>query len=123
MEAHEGETWLVPVFDATCPSLPDDNSPPCVFNDPPDKHGDDFTWVSNDNDYYFHVITFAAFHITCVDGPKNPSPSCDGHEAAVANGMPDNVFTIEGYFTTEFFETAGGTGEVFAGVYAISLIR
>ena len=119
LEAKVGATYLVPVFDYYCPKggLPEDNCPPPIY------HDEDKTMDGGTSDIYFHVITFAAFHITCVDGPGKASPLCPAHEAAVDNGMKDNVFTIEGYFTNKFFDTAGGRGDVFAGVYVVSLIR
>jgi hypothetical protein len=70
------------------------------------------------------VITFAAFNVTCVSAP--PSTGCPGHDAAVlAGAISNNVKTIEGYFTREFYSTIKGTpgGGVDAGVYGVYLIR
>jgi hypothetical protein len=125
LEDLEGNTFLVPVFDDYCDvtgGLPEDICPD-QYHPNGTVTDDDTTVDGGTSDLYYHVITFAGFNVTCVDGPGQKNPPCPGHEAAVANGMDDNVFTIEGYFTEEFFDTAGGKGDVFAGVYIVSLIR
>ncbi len=120
VEARIGDTFLIPVFDKYCTEkgkLPQTACP--ELWDP----GEDETIVSvGSGQLYYHVITFAAFTVTCVDAPPSYGP-CPGHDAA---GLPKNVKTIEGYFTNEFSSSVRGKpsdGGVGAGVYSVYLIR
>jgi hypothetical protein len=82
----------------------------------------------------FHVITFAQFHVTCVQTGKNKAEdenntpglkNCPGHAAAVAvNSIDENDKTIEGYFTDTQIYGYGGSGDyVDAGTFVVVLVR
>jgi hypothetical protein len=120
----EGDTVLIPVFDMYCDQpgkLPETGCPTLYHDDDPVGEGKDVTVPSGGaSTLYYHVITFAAFKITCIDAP--PYGPCPGHIAA---GLPNHVKTIEGYFTNAFFPNVSGipSGGVDAGVYVVNLIR
>lgn len=118
---HVGEIVLVPVFDQFC-----DNDPETAC--PGDYHtGLDHTVVTAGGNYYYHIITFAGFYISCVNAPGVPGPECPGHAAAVDLGIiPNNEKTIEGYFVTdEVLEGLGGgdPNAIDLGVYTLRLYR
>jgi hypothetical protein len=98
-----GTIVLLPVFDEyPCSGLPDVNCPELYHTDPPDKW-QDHTIVSNGSSTtYYHIVTFSAFKITCVDAPgvKNSQTPCPGKAAVLAANpdIPNNIKTIEGYF-------------------------
>jgi hypothetical protein len=87
--------------------------------------------------FTFHVISFSAFHITCVQTGKNKTiaepgyflhPSdkdCYGHERAVDAGSIDaNDKTIEGYFIRLNLGGYGGPGSWYdTGTYTVVLTR
>src|SRR4030042_3928823 len=105
-----GEDVILPVFNNVCNGNPNiyvspepDDPAQCTYG--PD---DDRTIVGPS--FNFHIITFAQFHVTCVQTGKNkvtaetgyifnnPKDNCNGHEAAVDNNsIDDNDKTIEGY--------------------------
>jgi hypothetical protein len=115
--ARVGDKVLIPVFDKYCDqpgSLPE-NSCPGLYD------GNDTTIASGGTaTLYYHVITFAMFKITCVDAP--PYGPCPGHEAA---GLPNQIKTIEGFFTNDYSTGVSGkpSDGKYAGVYTLYLIR
>ncbi len=130
-----GKIVILPVFNKVCNGLP-------TFDDP--ETLDQCNAGTGDHDeliasgsFNFHVISFSAFHVTCVQTGKNKttaeanyflSPSdkdCYGHQSAVANGsIDDNDKTIEGYFVRENLGGFGGNGEWFdTGTFTVVLTR
>ncbi len=116
---------LLPVYDEVpCNGLPE-------FNCSDRYHTEDITIVSNGTSLmYYHVITFSAFLITCVESPGVPgSPDCPGKNAAQAaninpatgkSTIPENTKTIEGYFVK--YNAGEGRCEGFdTGVHTIYL--
>lgn len=112
----EGDIVAVPVFDQACPATPSDAPgnacAPYYHTDPPDGVDDTVVLSGGTSTDYFHIIGFASFLITCVDGPggnlgptaSNPNAFCPGREYLrdtyfpVFHGQINNIKTIEGYF-------------------------
>lgn len=94
---HVGERVAIPVFDLICDDYPD---PDCAG----DIHPEDTLVTSAGGSYYYHIIGFAAFYISCVNAPGVPGPECPGHQVAsdVLGIIPNNTKTIEGYFVVGF---------------------
>jgi hypothetical protein len=107
---------IMPVFDEYCPDPPEPDDPygPCADL----VHTEDEVVHSSPHDY-FHVISFALFHVTCVD--DGGMGKCPGHVAA---GMK-NMMTIEGCFVEGYVPgLRRGTGSPWnAGAYTIYLSR
>ena len=117
---HVGEIVLIPVFDQICDDYPD---PACA-----DKiHPEDNILPSAGGNYFFHVIGFAGFYITCVDAPGVPGPGCPGHQVAVDLGViASNTKTIEGYFIIGFEQELDSdecTGGIDLGIYTLELLK
>jgi len=93
---------LLPVFDTfPCNGQPDINCPDLYHDKPPDEWQDSMILTSGASQLYFHVVSFSAFHITCVEAPGVPGhPDCPGKNAALAANpsIPENTKSIEGYF-------------------------
>jgi hypothetical protein len=132
-----GKDVILPVFNNVCnkaPNIyvnPEPNAPAqCSYG--PD---DDRTIVGPS--FNFHVITFASFHVTCIQTGKNkvtaqtgyvfnnPKKNCNGHQAAVNVGsIDDNDKTIEGYFKETNLGGYGGPGSWFdTGTFTVILVR
>jgi hypothetical protein len=114
-----GDIVLVPVYDMFCDDYPD---PACASL----IHSQDIILTSAGGNYFYHIITFAAFYITCVDAPGVPGPECPGHKLATDLGVfPNNTKTIEGYFVTGIIPGAGGgnCGGTDVGAYTLSLYK
>lgn len=98
-----GQDLILPIFDYYCDqsgALPSTMCP-SLYHYGPDPID---TTVAGGGAaaVYFHIITFAVFHITCVDAPGVPGPACPGKKAAVDAGtLPHNAKTIEGYFVED----------------------
>ncbi len=72
---------------------------------------------------YFHVITFAVFHVTCVS--DKPSHTCPVKSEAIAANLADpNTFSIEGYFVSGYTPGGGGgpNDNPWVGAYTVYLI-
>ena len=130
-----GKDVILPVFDKICSNYPND------ITDPETKAAcnvflafDDRTKASSNMN--FHVITFAKFHVTCVQTGKNKvtaepalglhgNDPCPGHQKAVDNkSIDENDKTIEGYFTNDQIYGYGGSGSfVDAGAFVVVLVR
>jgi hypothetical protein len=110
-----GNYVLIPVFDQYCPDEPSTACPGLV-------HGvDTIVGLSGAGDF-FHVISFALFHITCVEsGSHGPCP------ANIALGLPPNEKTIEGCFVQGIIPDIGGggscSGGIDVGAYILGLTR
>jgi Flp pilus assembly protein TadG len=117
-----GSIVILPVYNLVCPfSTPETD---CREN----YHPQDTTVSGNGPKLYFHIITFAAFRITCVVSPGQPKPGCEhpGRDAAllaydqVFHGNHNNVMTIEGYFVPDYFGSGKCDGPN-AGTYTVYL--
>lgn len=110
---------VMPVFDQYCPDPPVVGDPygPCASL----VHPDDEVVKSSPHDY-FHVISFALFHVTCVCDTGNCKNKCEGYQAA---NFPKNQKTIEGCFVEGYVPgLRRGTGSPWnAGAYTIYLSR
>ena len=130
-----GDDVIVPVFDMYC-----DNSGDPQVTCPGLYHGvgdpvPDTTIAGSGTGFYYHIISFSIFHITCVDAPPGvlredgdtSKNYCDGKKAAGDAGFydpPYNEKTIEGYFKEGYVPGFSGSGGgVYAGVWVLSLIR
>jgi hypothetical protein len=73
---------------------------------------------------YFHVITFAVFHITCVD--DGSTGLCPAKNELVGQGfLKPNTKTVEGCFQKKLFEGSGlpGACNIDAGGFVLKLVR
>ncbi len=117
---------LLPVFDTfPCNGQPDLNCPDEYHNKPPDEWQDQMILTSGTSQLYFHVVSFSAFHITCVEAPGIPGhPDCPGKNAAIAANpsIPENTKSIEGYFV-EYNAGEGKCDGPNVGVHTIYLNR
>lgn len=98
-----GQVRIVPIYDILCDDNPNTSCPG-------DIHTDDIVVPGGVGQTYYHIISFSAFYITCVDAP-GASSHCPGHDFGVANGIfANNMKTIEGYFISGWTEGLGGSG-------------
>lgn len=115
-----GKTFGIPVFNIICDGEPDKKCSGKV-------HSEDTIMTSAGGNYFYHVIAFAAFYVSCVDAPGVPGPECPGHKVArELDLIKANTKTIEGYFVTGILPNLGGgkPGEgLDTGVYSLKLIR
>lgn len=115
-----GQIAAIPVYDLICDDYPD---PRCASS----VHPSDTLSSSAGGNYYYHIIGFAGFYISCVNAPGVPGPECPGHKVARDLGViANNVKTIEGYFVTGILPnlSGGGNGSGFdLGVYTLKLIK
>ena len=109
---------LIPVFDLIAPGLKNKQLPSQFHS------GIDIFVDSGAGDY-FHVMTFATFHVTCVSTGTNDH--CPAKDDLVDSGAikKANTFTVEGCFKQSLFEGGGTPGQcnVDAGSYVLKLIR
>lgn len=132
-----GKDVILPVFNKVCNGLPD------VPATNPETLAQCNAWTEDNQNIItsstlnFHVISFSAFHITCVQTGKNKTvaepgyflqpqdKNCYGHASAVAAGsIDDNDKTIEGYFVRENLGGYGGPGGWYdTGTYTVVLVR
>jgi hypothetical protein len=131
-----GEDVILPVFNKTCGHYPDTTTitetlDACTYYPAWDNR--DIAGPSTN----FHVITFAEFHVTCVQTTKNkvtaetgyqfdnPKKNCNGHDDAVATGSIDgNDKTIEGYFKEVNLGGYSGPGDWWdTGTFTVVLVR
>lgn len=129
-----GKDVTLPVFEKICGHYPNDLTNPetlaaCNIGniDVRDLAG---------NNMNFHIVTFATFHVTCVQTAKNKvtaepgyvfidNKECNGHGKAVTVGsIDDNDKTIEGYFKELNTGGYGGPGvPVDVGTFTVVLVR
>lgn len=110
---------LVPVYDQFCDDYPDPRCASLI-------HSQDIIFTSAGGNYFYHIITFAAFYISCVDAPGVPGPECPGHKLATDLGIfPANTKSIEGYFVTGIIPGTGGgnCGGIDLGAYTLGLYK
>lgn len=134
-----GKVVILPVFNKVCNGLPyipvssdvNETIDQCSY-----WTGDNQSLITNST-FNFHVISFSAFHVTCVQTGKNrvtaesgyfvhPSDkNCYGHQAAVSSGsIDDNDKTIEGYFVRTNLGGYGGPGEWYdTGTFTVVLTK
>jgi len=122
-----GEFVLVPVFNEICNS----NHNPETACSSQWHAGYDHVIDNSGGNYYYHVMGFAIFYITCVDSPGVPGPECPGHQ--VARDMNSSYLhgrgsfkSIEGYFIEGFVPGVGGGaggGGIDTGAYTLFLTR
>jgi Flp pilus assembly protein TadG len=107
----------IPVFDMVAPGLKNKELPTPF-------HDEDIFVDSGAGDY-FHVITYATFHVTCVSTGANDH--CPAKDDLIATGaiQKPNTKTIEGCFSQALVEGRGAPGECTtdAGAYVLKLIR
>ena len=143
---YEGKIVLLPVYDRLCTDEPDPGNPagPCAKTSTSDPEGyvHDYDVVKHTagGGYYYHVVAFVPFYISCVDAPgvkgESMKYSCPGHDYAVAVGeadgkggiitIDDNVSTIEGYFLNDPVDPdagGGNPGGVDLGLYNLKLYK
>jgi hypothetical protein len=117
---HVGEIVVVPVFNLICNNYPSTTCGSLM-------HPEDTIVPTSGGNYYYHVITFAAFYISCVNAPGVPGPECPGHAVARRlDAIKNNEKTIEGYFLKGIFSGLGGGssgGGIDTGAYSLKLIR
>jgi hypothetical protein len=137
----EGKEVIIPVFDATCGDPTNEPETVCVFDpehfNPPDEYV-----PRQGASYYYHIVAFASFHITCVhasgsdsvneqmfpDPPFEKKSRCPGRNMAHLSagqgfysiGTP---LTIEGYLTDNISPDVGGLGGYDSGTYIIYLVK
>lgn len=117
---HVGEIAALPVFDAFCDDYPDPRCADAI-------HANDTLVTSAGGNYYYHVISFAGFYISCVNAGGVPGPECPGHKVARELGViKANTKTIEGYFVIGVISGIGGGGSgsgTETGAYTVKLIH
>jgi len=111
------EDVFIPVFDMVNAGLKNNQKPTPL-------HGNDLFVDSGAGDY-FHVVTFATFHVTCVS--TGSSDHCPVKDDLVESGAikKANTKTIEGCFKQALVEGNGMANEcnIDAGAYVLKLIR
>jgi hypothetical protein len=133
-----GDDVTLPVFNKICDKYPNkpvtdaaESTDSCSF-----APQDNLTKAGTNMN--FHVVTFATFHVTCVQTGKGQNKvtaesgyqfldkkECNGHGKAVKVGaIDDNDKTIEGYFKELNTGGYGGSGEfVDVGTFTVVLVR
>jgi Flp pilus assembly protein TadG len=129
-----GKDVTLPVFNKICDHYPSDLTTPetlaaCNIGNI------DIRDVAGNN-LNFHIVTFATFHVTCVQTAKNKvtaeegyvyinNKECNGHGRAVTVGsIDDNDKTIEGYFKELNSGGYSGPGDpVDTGTFTVVLVR
>ena len=72
---------------------------------------------------YFHIISFAVFHVECVS--NKPNKVCPIKTIAINQGLADdNTFSIEGYFKRGYLPEGGGgpNNNPWLGAWTVYLI-
>jgi Flp pilus assembly protein TadG len=147
-----GKDVVLPVFNkfcedypnilepATAPGFNDETRSQCTYSLPPDNLS-----IARNNYFNFHIITFAEFHVTCVQTAHNkvtaetgyvfdnPQKDCNGHHLAAClvknkgkcvGSIDENDKTIEGYFKINDLGGYGGPGDWFnTGAFTVILVK
>lgn len=143
-----GENVILPVFDKMCTppsqiwfSTVPETTDSCNYLTPPDDRS-----LALGNGKFFHVISFSAFHVTCVQTGNNQvtaepgyfvdqkDKDCYGHALAATDpdgkhgpllpSIDENDKSIEGYFVRLDLGGFGGEGEWFdTGTFTVVLVR
>lgn len=118
---------LIPVFDDYCDDYPS-TDPLCAGKYHPGI--DTINAMTSTGIEYFHIITFAAFYITCVndvDVVHQADQACPGIKKAVELNpdLHSNIDAIEGYFLEGPVPGLDGRSDTYidTGVYTIYLDR
>jgi len=112
---------VVPVYNRWCNGTPS-NPVGVDAGDPCGVDTKDTIVSASGEKFYYHIISFAIFHVTCIQGGSYKGP-CPGHNAAVAAGaIKDNDKTIEGYFKEGILSGYGG-GTTNAGALVVNLVK
>lgn len=127
-ELMEDHDVIMPVFDHYCDMKVDPNSPTFLENTVcyrsfSDQEGqDDPKLGDTTSGVYFHISTFAVFHIECVG--DTPSKICPVKTEAIDAGLADhNTFTIEGYFVRGYVPSNSGPNDnPWVGAWTVYLI-
>jgi hypothetical protein len=126
-ELREGDNVIIPVYDKACesgfgpPWTPGTSCHSSFWDE-----GDTYI-AGNGSGYYYHIASFAIFHITCVH--DTGQSNCPIHLAAVTAGIPGmaaNTKTIEGHFVEGFVPGITGqpySGGVDVGAYTVYLTQ
>jgi hypothetical protein len=123
----EGQFVILPVFNHLCDDYP---NPKCSEN----VHPQDTILTSAGGNYYYHIITFAIFYVTCVNASGVHHGECPGHKVArdlgvfssISGANATNPKSIEGYFIQGFVPgLSGGPGgdDIDTGAYTLYLTR
>lgn len=130
-----GTEVILPVFNKLCNGLPTVDDP--ETSDQCNAGSVDNQDIITGSTTNFHVISFSAFHVTCVQTGKNKAVAeagyflhqsdkdCYGHQEAVGPyGIDENDKTIEGYFVRENLGGYGGPGGWYdTGTFTVVLVR
>jgi hypothetical protein len=129
VETMEGEDVILPVFDHYCDMKVDPNSPTNLentvcyqdFSTNVDRQDDPHLGETTSG-VYFHISTFAVFHIECVS--DSPSKTCPVKTEAIDAGLAEhNTFSIEGYFVRGYIPSSGGPNQnPWVGSWTVYLI-
>ncbi len=102
-----GMVVMIPVYNYLCDTDPQTQpSQACMTSahtDPrpplPDD-GDDFSNMKKNKKYYFHVVAFSPFYVSCV----SKSGNCPGYKLAQTQDstLKSNEGIIEGYFISDY---------------------
>lgn len=141
-----GKNVILPVFNKSCNGLPSVVEPESLENCNAGEI-DNMDLITGST-FNYHINSFSAFHISCVQLGKTRAAaepgyfihpgdkSCYGHEAAVANqycdpitgqcvgSIDDNDKTIEGYFVRLNLGGFGGPGDWYdTGTFTVVLVH
>ena len=130
-----GTNRLVPVYNNLCKGDPWAPGSECTGG--PDSDEDRIVTVNAQDPKYYHVISFAIFHISCVwSGGNSPAPepgiepvnnNCPARELVglYATGQTKSVKSVEGYFLEGTQWGLGGkiVDGIDAGAYTLFLTR
>jgi hypothetical protein len=122
----ENKNVILPVFNKICNGVPTaPNPPPPSETNAQCELGPTDTIISGGGTatMYFHIISFAQFHVTCVQ--SKAGSHCPGHDLAVSIGsISNNDRSIEGYFITDSLSGYGDpNGTIDAGSFVVNLVR
>ncbi len=111
---------IIPVFDMFCPLDPSDPENGCEYHPEDSIIGGDIPGFT-----YYHIITFALFRITCVDGGGGTvgPEGCPIHNQLEETiDLGPQAKTVEGCFVDGFDPgLGGGAGTVEAGAVIVYL--
>jgi len=129
-----GREVILPVFNKVCEGLPTISDPETLEQCNAGSIDDQSLITSSTLN--FHLISFSAFHVACVQTGKNKvtvedgyfihasDKDCYGHEKAVSlNLIDENDKSIEGYFVRLDLGGYGSPGDWFdTGTFTVVLI-
>jgi hypothetical protein len=130
-----GEDVILPVYNKVCNGYPTVDDPETL--DQCNAGSIDIQDPITGSTFNYHIISFSAFHVTCVQTGKNKvtaeanyfinpkDKNCYGHDSAVAaKSIDDNDKSIEGYFIRKNLGGFGGLGDWFdTGTFTVVLVR